>query len=160
MLLIVQQQKRLSNKNLNVGDPSVTRFPVLCVCPQQAFNAAVAINHMKKMQLAHSDRVLEKVGIPDIKVTDVSSSEKNGRNLDPKVVESGEKMAGANLLPLVTNHVDLKSNCHPLKAAQSHLGPQHAPTIAEQGKHIYHSEPANLNGSVQTSPGRLHDVEA
>lgn len=111
---------------------------------------------MKKMQLAHSDLVLKKASIPDIKVTDTSSLEKNGRNLAPKVVENGEKTAGMNLLPLVANHVDLKSNYHPLKAAQSHLVAHHAPTIAEQGKHVYHSEPANLNGFVQASPELLY----
>lgn len=111
---------------------------------------------MKKMQMAHSDMVLKKVSIPDIKVTDTSSLEKNSRNLDPKVVEKGEKIASTNLLPVVTNHVELKSNYHPLKAAQSHLVAHHAPTIAEQGKHVYHSEPANLNGFVQASPELLY----
>lgn len=107
---------------------------------------------MKKMQMAHSDLVPKKVGIPDIKVTDTSSLEKKGRSRDPKAVENGEKMGGTNLLPLVPNHVDPKSNYHPLKAVQSHLGPHHVPTIAEQGKHVYHSEPANLNGFVHAAP--------
>lgn len=110
---------------------------------------------MKKMHLAHSDMVLKKLSIPDIKVTDSSSSEKNGRNLDPKVVENGEKVASTNLMPLPTSHVDLKSHYQPLKAVQSHLGPHHAPTMAEQGKHVYHSEPSNLNGFVQTWPELL-----
>lgn len=96
--------------------------------------------------------VLKKLSIPDIKVTDASSSEKNGRNLDPKVVENGEKVASTNLMPLPTSHADLKGHYHPLKAAQSHLGPHHAPTIAEQGKHVFHSEPANLNGFVPALP--------
>lgn len=90
--------------------------------------------------------VLMKLSIPNIEVTDMSSSEKHGRNLEPK--EISEKGAGTNLMALPTSHVDLRSHQHPLKAAQSHLGPHHAPSIAEQGKHVYHSEPANLNGSV------------
>lgn len=112
---------------------------------------------MKKMHLAHSDMVLKKLSIPDIKVTDVSSSAKNDRNPDPKVVENGEKVASTNLIALPTSHH------HPLKAAQSHLVPHHAPTIAEQGKHVYHSEPANLNGFVRTSPElfiSVGDIEA
>lgn len=93
--------------------------------------------------------VLKKVIIPDIKVTDATSSEKQGRNVDMKVVEHGEKLG------LPSSPVDPKSHYHPLKAVQSHIGPHHAPTIAEHGKHIYHSEPANLNGSVQTPPELL-----
>lgn len=125
--------------------------PDFSVCSQQAFNAAVAINHMKKMHLAHSDMALKKLSIPDIKVTEASSSEKHGRNLSPKAVENGEKVASTNLMPLPMSHMDPKGHYHPLKAAQSHLGPPH-PTIAEQGKHVYHSEPANLNGFVPTLP--------
>lgn len=103
---------------------------------------------MKKMHLAQSDTVLMKLSIPDIKVTDASSSEKNGRSLEPKLVENGP-----NLMVVPTSHVDLTSHHHPLKVAQSH---HHAPSIAEQGKHVYHSEPANLNGSVPPSPELLY----
>lgn len=110
---------------------------------------------MKKMHLAHSDMVLMKLSIPDIEVTDVSSSEKHGRNLEPKAAEIGELGAGTNLMALPASPVDLRSHQHPLKAAQSHLGPHHAPSIAEQGKHVYHSEPANLNGSVPPWPELL-----
>lgn len=99
---------------------------------------------MKKMQLAHADVVLKKVSIPDIKVTDAPSSEK--RNPDPRAAE------GPNLMAPPVGPVDLKSHYHPLKAVQSHLAPHHVPTIAEQGKNVYHSEPANLNGFVRTPP--------
>lgn len=123
---------------------------------QQAFNAAVAINHMKKLQLAHSELVLRQASIPDIKVIDVSSPTKNCKRLEPdkldrKVAEVNGKAQGTNHMPLPSSHMELKSHYHPLKASQSDCSAHHTPTIAEQGKHVYHSEPANLNGFVFTS---------
>lgn len=123
---------------------------------QQAFNAAVAINHMKKLQLAHSELVLRQASIPDIKVIDVSSPTKNCKRLDPdkldhKVAEANGKAQGTNHIPLPSSHVEPKSHYHTLKASQSECGAHHAPTMAEQGKNVYHSEPANLNGFVFTS---------
>lgn len=120
---------------------------------QQAYNAAVAINHMKKLQLAHSEQVLRQASIPDIRVIDVSSPTKNRKHLDPdkvepKVPEVNGSVQGTHHMSLPSSHVELKSHCHPLKTSQSHCGAQHTPTIAEQGKHVYHSEPANLNGFV------------
>ncbi|XP_031597856.1 calcium/calmodulin-dependent protein kinase IGb [Oreochromis aureus] len=118
---------------------------------KQAYNAAVAINHMKKLQLAHSEQVLRQASIPDIRVIDVSSPTKNRKHLDPdkvepKVPEVNGSVQGTHHMSLPTSHVELKSHCHPLKTSQSECSTQHAPTIAEQGKHVYHSEPANLNG--------------
>lgn len=107
---------------------------------------------MKKLQLAHTELTIKQASIPDIKVTDVSSPTKTRKpldpdKLDPKVADS--KAHGTNHMSLPTSHGDLKSHYHPLKATQSQCGAHHAPTIAEQGKHVYHSEPANLNGFVQ-----------
>lgn len=116
---------------------------------------------MKKMQQAHSALVLRQTSIPDIKVTDVSSPTKTRKCLDPdklapKVADSNGKVHGTNHMSLPTSHVELKSHFHPLKATQSQCAAHHAPTIAEQGKHVYHSEPANLNGFVQTSPDAVN----
>ncbi|XP_023116689.1 calcium/calmodulin-dependent protein kinase IGb isoform X2 [Amphiprion ocellaris] len=118
---------------------------------KQAYNAAVAINHMKKLQLAHSELVLRQASIPDIKVIDVSSPTRNRKHLnldklDPKAEEANGNVRGAQHMPLPLSHAELKSHFHPLKASQSQCGAHHTPTIAEQGKHVYHSEPANLNG--------------
>lgn len=124
---------------------------------QQAFNAAVAINHMKKLQLAHSELVLRQASIPDIRVVDLSSPTKTRKHLepdkhDPKGAQVSGNMRGTNHMSLPTSsHVELKSHFTPLKATQSQCGAHHAPTIAEQGKHVYHSEPANLNGFVSAS---------
>ncbi|XP_075898095.1 calcium/calmodulin-dependent protein kinase type 1D-like isoform X2 [Nelusetta ayraudi] len=122
---------------------------------KQAFNAAVAINHMKKMQQAHSELIVRKNSIPDIKVTDVSSPARARKHLDTdkrcaKTGESNVKVSNHMTLPM--SHVDLKSHCHPLKATQSQC--PHAPTMAEQGKNIYHSEPANLNGYGKNRNGK------
>lgn len=107
---------------------------------------------MKKMQQAHSELIVRQNSIPDIKVTDVSSPARARKHLDTdkrcaKTGESNVKVSNHMTLPM--SHVDLKSHCHPLKATQSQC--THAPTMAEQGKNIYHSEPANLNGSVHTA---------
>lgn len=126
---------------------------------KQAYNAAVAINHMKKLQLAHSEQVLRQASIPDIRVIDVSSPTKNRKHLDPdklepKVPEVSKNMQGTHHISLPTSHVELKSHSHPLKTSQSQCNAHHAPTIAEQGKHVYHSEPANLNGYGKNKNGK------
>uniref|UniRef100_A0A665TXV6 Calcium/calmodulin-dependent protein kinase IGb n=1 Tax=Echeneis naucrates TaxID=173247 RepID=A0A665TXV6_ECHNA len=119
---------------------------------KQAINAAVAINHMKKLQMAHSELVMKQASIPDIKVIDLSSPGKNRKRLDPKPAEAGDSVAGTSHMSLPVSQAELKSHYQPLKATHSQCGAHHAPTIAEQGKHVYHSEPANLNGSVSASP--------
>uniref|UniRef100_A0A672YPQ8 Calcium/calmodulin-dependent protein kinase IGb n=1 Tax=Sphaeramia orbicularis TaxID=375764 RepID=A0A672YPQ8_9TELE len=121
---------------------------------KQAYNAAVAINHMKKLQLAHSEMVLRQASIPDIKVTDLSSPTKQRKRpdrLDPKAAETSGNTNGKNQITLPPTPIELKSHFHSLKASQSQTTPHHTPTIAEQGKNVYHSEPANLNGFVPTS---------
>ncbi|XP_060914071.1 calcium/calmodulin-dependent protein kinase IGb [Labrus mixtus] len=126
---------------------------------KQAFNATVAINHMKKLQLAHSELVLRQASIPDIKVVDVSSPVRNRKNpdpdrLNPRLVEGKAKPPGKNQMCLPTTSIEPKSHYHTLKTTQSHVVPHHAPTIGEQGKHVYHSEPANLNGYGKTRNGK------
>uniref|UniRef100_A0A3B5M8T8 Calcium/calmodulin-dependent protein kinase IGb n=1 Tax=Xiphophorus couchianus TaxID=32473 RepID=A0A3B5M8T8_9TELE len=118
---------------------------------KQAFNAAVAINHMKKLQLAHTELALRQASVPDIKVIDVSSPTKSRKHPDPEKPEAKKEDINGNIsetqhMSLPPSHVDLKNHFHPLKASQSQNAAQHAPTMAEQGKHVYHSEPANLNG--------------
>lgn len=111
---------------------------------------------MKKLQLAHSELVLRQASIPDIRVVDLSSPSKSRKHpepdrLDPKGAQVNGKSHGTHHMSLPTSsHVGLKSHFTPLKATQSQCGAHHAPTIAEQGKHVYHSEPANLNGFVST----------
>ncbi|XP_069567087.1 calcium/calmodulin-dependent protein kinase IGb [Brachyistius frenatus] len=126
---------------------------------KQAFNAAVAINHMKKLQLAHSDVIQKQISIPDIKVSDVSSSVGNRQHAGSDKPEARAAEVNGNSpvtqhMPLPVNHVDLKSHFHPLKATQSQGTGHHAPSIADKGKHVYHSEPANLNGCGKNRNGK------
>ncbi|XP_056129037.1 calcium/calmodulin-dependent protein kinase IGb [Lampris incognitus] len=127
---------------------------------KQAFNATVAINHMKKLQLAHSELLEKQVNIPDIKVIDVSSPTKPCQHLDPEVLdgevaEINGNIPGTNHMTLPPSPTEPKSHYHQLKTSQSHCNPHHAPTIAEQGKHAYHSEPANLNGYGKSRTGKI-----
>ncbi|XP_029910829.1 calcium/calmodulin-dependent protein kinase IGb isoform X1 [Myripristis murdjan] len=122
---------------------------------KQAFNAAIAINHMKKLQLAHSELTLRQTNIPDITVVDVSSPTKHRKcleldKLDPEV---NGNLPVVNHMSLPASPIELKNHCHPLKARQSEM--HHAPTIAEQGKHAYHSEPSNLNGYGKSLTGKV-----
>lgn len=106
---------------------------------------------MKKLQLAHTELALRQASVPDIKVIDVSSPTKSRKHPDPEKPEAKKEDINGNIsetqhMSLPPSHVDLKNHFHPLKASQSQNAAQHAPTMAEQGKHVYHSEPANLNG--------------
>ncbi|XP_024239865.1 calcium/calmodulin-dependent protein kinase IGb isoform X2 [Oncorhynchus tshawytscha] len=106
---------------------------------KQAFNATVAINHMKKLQLAHSELVVkaQTLNMPTIQVIDVSSPANSHNPPDPDRLEPK-----GNQITLPISSRDTKSH-QPLKISQSE--PAHAHTLAETGKYAYHSEPANLN---------------
>lgn len=126
---------------------------------KQAINTAVAINHMKKLQLAHKELTLRQASVPGIKVIDVSSPTKSRKHPNPDKPEPKKEDINGNIsephhMSLPTSHVDLKSHSHPLKATQSQAAAHHAPTMAEQGKHVYHSEPANLNGYAKNRNGK------
>lgn len=106
---------------------------------------------MKKLQLAHSELTLRQASVPDIRVINVSSPTKTRKHVDldkpePRVADVNRNIKESHHIPLPLSPVDLKNHLHPLKATQSHGGAHHPHTIAEQGKHVYHSEPANLNG--------------
>lgn len=120
-----------------------------CPCSQQAYNAAVAINHMKKLQLAHTETILRQATIPDIKVTDVSSPTQQRKQPDKPELKTAE--ANGNSMVLPVHPPDAKSAYHSLKASQSQT--HHVPTIADQGKNAFYSEPSNLNGFVPISTG-------
>ncbi|KAJ4934060.1 hypothetical protein JOQ06_006867 [Pogonophryne albipinna] len=120
---------------------------------KKAYNATVAINHMKKLQLAHSEHLLNKPSVPAISVT--SPPKTHRRNLDPerpdpRPTQTNGKLSGSAHMSLPTSPIEPKNHVHALKASQSQDGPHHAPSIAEQGKNVYHSEPANLNGYAKS----------
>uniref|UniRef100_A0A672IPB1 Calcium/calmodulin-dependent protein kinase IGb n=1 Tax=Salarias fasciatus TaxID=181472 RepID=A0A672IPB1_SALFA len=117
---------------------------------KQAYNAAIAINHMKKLQLAHSELAAKKESVPDIQVVDLSSPAKNRKNPDPGRPEP----RAMHHMSLPESPTEPKSHFYPLKASQSQGSTYHAPSMAEQGKHAYHSEPANLNGYGKNRNGK------
>lgn len=129
---------------------------------KQAYNAAVAINHMKKLQLAHTESSLTPPSIPDIQVTDVdvSSPTRQRKRPEPRQPPQPPQANGASpgashtisLPPLP--HGEGKSHSHCLKSSLSQtLATHHTPTIGEQGKIAFYSEPANLNGYAKNCNG-------
>ncbi|XP_064156095.1 calcium/calmodulin-dependent protein kinase IGb isoform X1 [Anguilla rostrata] len=120
---------------------------------KQAFNATVAINHMKKLQLAHSEMLAKQTQgpVPDIKVVDLSSPGPSRQNLAPENLEpNGNQPDGHMTLP--SNPNEPKSHYYPARPNHSELAHAdgcHGLTLVEKGKHAYHSEPANLNGTAK-----------
>ncbi|KAJ0036342.1 hypothetical protein NQD34_005019 [Periophthalmus magnuspinnatus] len=133
---------------------------------KQAFNAAVAINHMKKLQLAHMGATPRPTSVPNIKVTEVPSpTHQRKRQVQQERQEHQDRQEQQEPTRAETNgtcsHMTLPSFPHLsqseskspapfLKTTQSH----HTPTIAEQGKTVFFSEPANLNGYAKTRSGK------
>ncbi|XP_061684395.1 calcium/calmodulin-dependent protein kinase IGb [Syngnathoides biaculeatus] len=114
---------------------------------KRAFNATVAVNHMKKLQLSHAKRLPEAAGVPNTQGVDESPPVSRRKRLDPEE----ETEAPGDHSSTLAGHVDLKCRFRPLKASQS---AHRSPAVAEQGKYIYHSEPANLNGYDKTRIGK------
>ncbi|KAJ8258006.1 hypothetical protein GJAV_G00192090 [Gymnothorax javanicus] len=118
---------------------------------KQAFNATMAINHMKKLHLAHSEMIAKQPRqgpVPDIKVVDLSSP----GNLDPEHQEPNGNRQSDSYINLPSIPTDPKSHYYPMRANHTELTfaeGSHALSLAEKGKHAYHSEPANLNGTAK-----------
>ncbi|XP_046726120.1 calcium/calmodulin-dependent protein kinase IGb isoform X2 [Silurus meridionalis] len=115
---------------------------------KQAFNATVAINHMKKLQLAHGEALVKQsktqtqTQLPDIKVISHPEATNNNPAYD-------------NLEPngnLPCSHIALPSVS--MEAKTQYLLPKGSHsvtlTVTEKNKHVYHSEPGNLNGYDKT----------
>ena len=131
-------------------------FHIACLCVgwlQQAFNATVAINHMKKLQLAHSEMLAKQAQgpVPDIKVVDLSTPGPSRKNLVLENLEPNGNLSHGHMT-LPSNPNEPKSHYYPTRPNHSeptHAEGCHALTLAEKGKHAYHSEPANLNGTAK-----------
>lgn len=111
---------------------------------QQAFNATVAINHMKKLQLAHGEASVKqsqtKTQLPDIKVIATSHLEATDNNPVHDILEpSGNLPCSHMTLPSVS----METKTQYLLPKVSHSVTL---TVNEKTKHVYHSEPGNLNG--------------
>ncbi|XP_049318670.1 calcium/calmodulin-dependent protein kinase IGb isoform X5 [Astyanax mexicanus] len=117
---------------------------------KQAFNATVAIHHMKKLQLAHCEAALKQSQAPPpppaIKVITTSSPEAVRKNPAPETQEPNGNLPTVYMTVPPATHLDAKGSCHPPKVAHRETAHAGTLTVAEKGKHVYHSEPANLNG--------------
>ncbi|XP_048859063.1 calcium/calmodulin-dependent protein kinase IGb isoform X1 [Brienomyrus brachyistius] len=113
---------------------------------KQAFNATVAINHLKKLHLAHcealaaSAQALEQ--LPDVEIVDLSSPEESRRELEVEDLEPGPHSRTA--LPLGPS--ETKEHCYALRS--SHSEPGRSLSIAAKDRHPYRSEPTSLNGAA------------
>lgn len=134
---------------------------VICLF-QQAFNATVAINHMKKLQLAHCDasgkQSQNATQLPDIKVIATSSPEAARKNLVPEPPESNGNLNIHMTVP--ASPIELKGVYQPPKVSHRETAHAGTLTVAEKGKHVYHSEPANLNGYNLSSVTPYHSYVA
>ncbi|XP_072304967.1 calcium/calmodulin-dependent protein kinase IGb [Eucyclogobius newberryi] len=117
---------------------------------KQAYNAAVAINHMKKLQLANTEGKLRRSSVPDIQVTDTPSPARQRKRQGRPEPGAAEGRGRATLPPLRQSPPPSPHPSHAagLKSSQSQT--HHTPTIGEQGKSAFYSEPANLNGYAKT----------
>ncbi|XP_036447555.1 calcium/calmodulin-dependent protein kinase type 1D-like isoform X2 [Colossoma macropomum] len=116
---------------------------------KQAFNATVAINHMKKLQLAHYEASVKQsqapTQLPDITVSSTSSPEAVRKSLVPETPEPNGNLP-IHHMTVPTVPTDTKFLYQPPKVSHRETAHAGTLTVAEKGKHVYHSEPANLNG--------------
>nr|XP_005174188.2 calcium/calmodulin-dependent protein kinase IG isoform X1 [Danio rerio] len=119
---------------------------------KQAFNATVAINHMKKLQQAHSEACVRLKDsprdVPEIKVIASSTPE----SVRKKLLSETPEPNGSMNVPC--GSTEAKSQYHPMRVSHSETTHVGTLTIAEKGKHVYHSEPADLNGYAKRSSNR------
>ncbi|XP_062871320.1 calcium/calmodulin-dependent protein kinase IGb [Trichomycterus rosablanca] len=119
---------------------------------KQAFNATVAINHMKKLQLAHCEASVKQsqvpTQLPDIKIITACNTEATEKNLVPDNQDpNGNLPSSYMIVPAL--QTEIKSQYYPVKSSH-----RLTLTVAEKSKHVYHSEPANLNGYGKRSTSR------
>ncbi|XP_017542341.1 calcium/calmodulin-dependent protein kinase IGa [Pygocentrus nattereri] len=109
---------------------------------KRAYNATVAISHMKKLQAAHSEPPVPQP-LPLIQVVDVSDRLHPDCLLDT----NGNPSSGHMTLE---PHGDVNRAQCPLKACKSE--PLHSLVVTETGKHAYHSE-SELSGTTSSGQG-------
>ncbi|TSS48101.1 Calcium/calmodulin-dependent protein kinase type 1G [Bagarius yarrelli] len=120
---------------------------------KQAFNATVAINHMKKLQLAHCEasvkQNLNQTQLPEVKVISTSPSEATDNNPVPDNLELNGNLPCSHMrLP----HVSTETKTQYYLPKVSHSVTL---AVAEKTKYVYHSEPGNLNRYISESRGCL-----
>ncbi|KAG7477639.1 hypothetical protein MATL_G00071820 [Megalops atlanticus] len=106
---------------------------------KQAINATVAINHLKKLHLAHSEACLRRhqEAVPAIHVMDMSSADPSHSKTD---AENPEANGNVCHMTLPTNPNEPRGHHHSLRTCNSE--PMHALSVEETGQHAYHSAAA------------------
>ncbi|XP_026055507.1 calcium/calmodulin-dependent protein kinase IGb isoform X3 [Carassius auratus] len=114
---------------------------------KQAFNATVAIHHMKKLQQAHSETCLrlKQTPVPEIKVIATSTPESSRKKLFTETPEPSSN-APSNQMSVPSGSTESKSQYHPVRVSHSETTHVGTLTVTEKSKHVYHSQPADLNG--------------
>lgn len=122
---------------------------VLISSLQQAFNATVAIRQMKKLQLAHSEACLKHnpPTVPEIMVIATNTPESVRKKQFAETPQLNGH-APSHQMNVPGGSTEAKSQYHPMRVSHSETTHVGTLTIAEKGKHVYHSEPADLNGYV------------
>ncbi|KAJ8412102.1 hypothetical protein AAFF_G00143690 [Aldrovandia affinis] len=119
---------------------------------RQAFNATVAINHMRKLHLVHSE-AQQQVPVPAIHVSgDASPGPSHDNEVSEHLEPKGKLQSGdMTLLPNPSEH---KIQHHSLRTYNSE--PMHALTVTETGRHAYCYEPDSLNGTAKSCGDRWY----
>ncbi|XP_056589279.1 calcium/calmodulin-dependent protein kinase IGb isoform X2 [Triplophysa dalaica] len=124
---------------------------------KQAFNATVAIHHMKKLQMAHSEASMRQnqtpPSVPEIKVITISTPEAVNKKLFTETPESNHNTPSEQM-NIPSSSTESKSQYHPVRVSHSETTHVGTLTIVEKCKHVYHSEPADLNGYAKRGSGR------
>ncbi|XP_051515582.1 calcium/calmodulin-dependent protein kinase type 1D-like isoform X1 [Myxocyprinus asiaticus] len=124
---------------------------------KQAFNATVAINHMMKVQLAHSEACVRQnqtpPSVPEIKVITTSTPESVHKKLVTETPELNSNSA-SNQMNVPASSTESKSQYHSIRVSHSETTHVGTLTIAEKNKHVYHSEPADLIEYAKRSSNR------
>lgn len=122
-----------------------------CFFLQQAFNATVAIHHMKKLQMAHSEASMRQnqtpPSVPEINVITTSTPEAVHKKLFTEIPESNHNTPSEQM-NIPSSSTESKNQYHPVRVSHSETTHVGTLTIVEKCKHVYHSEPADLNGYV------------
>ncbi|XP_051961646.1 calcium/calmodulin-dependent protein kinase type 1D-like isoform X1 [Xyrauchen texanus] len=124
---------------------------------KQAFNATVAINHMMKVQLAHSEAGVRQnqtpPSVPEIKVITTSTPESVHKKL-PTVPPDLNSNSASNQMNVPASSTEYKSQYLSIRVSHSETTHVGTLSVAEKNKHVYHSEPADLNGYAKRSSNR------
>uniref|UniRef100_A0A8C2C0M8 Calcium/calmodulin-dependent protein kinase IGb n=1 Tax=Cyprinus carpio TaxID=7962 RepID=A0A8C2C0M8_CYPCA len=147
------------NPKMRYDTEQALRHPCLNLCISLSFNATVAIHHMKKLQLANSEASVHvkqtsaSAPVPEIKVITTSTPESVRKKMFTETPKPNGNIL-SNQINMASGSTESKSQYHPVRVSHSEATHVGTLTIAEKSKHVYHSEPADLNGYAKRSSNR------